>query len=152
MGPPVSTHMPMRPPPPTSAGCLPPITSLTPPPTKACPIGIGGAMGMTTGGDPGATLTLIPPPQPHPVTTTTASLPGVTTKLGVFTYYFVVPPTNLALYFWLFTCRAAARSTFDVGQKKKKKKGETLAFYCHFCLCAWNIFNWSYYMGIYGLA
>ena len=42
----------------------------------------------------------------------------------------------------------SGRSTFDVGQKKKPM---TLAFFCHFCLCAWNIFNWSHYMGVYGL-
>ena len=48
----------------------------------------------------------------------------------------------------------SGRSTVDVGQKKrgKRKKTLTLAFYCHFCLCAWNIFNWSHYMGVYGLA
>ena len=28
----------------------------------------------------------------------------------------------------------------------------TLAFFAIFCLCAWNIFNWSHYMGVYGLA
>ena len=28
----------------------------------------------------------------------------------------------------------------------------TLAFYCHFCLCAWNIFNWYHNMGVNGLA
>ena len=27
-----------------------------------------------------------------------------------------------------------------------------VAFYCHFCFCAWNIFNWSQDMGVYGLA
>ena len=46
----------------------------------------------------------------------------------------------------------SGRSTFDVGQKRKKRKKVMLAFYCHFCLCAWNIFNWSHYMGVYGLA
>ena len=44
----------------------------------------------------------------------------------------------------------SGRSTVDVGQKRKKTL--TLAFYCHFCLCPWNIFNWSHYMGVYGLA
>lgn len=26
------------------------------------------------------------------------------------------------------------------------------SFFCHFYLCAWNIFNWSNNMGVYGLA
>merc|ERR1711989_80061 len=43
-------------------------------------------------------------------------------------------------------------STVDVGQKKEEKYSVTLAFYYHFCLCPWNIFNWSHYMGVYGLA
>ena len=46
----------------------------------------------------------------------------------------------------------SGRSTVDVGQKKEEKNPVTLAFYCHFCLCPWNIFNWSHYMGVYGLA
>ena len=41
----------------------------------------------------------------------------------------------------------SGRSTFDVG-----KKTGNVSFFCHFCLCAWNIFNWCHYMAVYGLA
>ena len=46
----------------------------------------------------------------------------------------------------------SGRSTFDVGHKKRRRKNGNVSFFCHFCLCAWNIFNWSNYMGVYELA
>ena len=44
-------------------------------------------------------------------------------------------------------------SDLDPGTKLLVKGpfGPKIYIFCNFFLCAWNIYNWSHYMGVYGL-